>query len=95
MCIRDSLILVLVTTLQAVGCILAIGMIVTPAAIVRPYISSPETLFPLSGLVGAAGSALGLYLNIYFDLPGAGASIAATLAAMFLTSVILRSIFAK
>lgn len=89
------LILVLVTTLQAVGCILAIGMIVTPAAIVRPYISNPETLFPLSGLVGAAGSALGLYLNIYFDLPGAGASIAATLAAMFLTSVILRSIFAK
>jgi manganese/iron transport system permease protein/iron/zinc/copper transport system permease protein len=89
------LILVLVTTLQAVGCILAIGMIVTPAAIVRPYISSPETLFPLSGLVGAAGSALGFYLNIHFDLPGAGASIAATLAAMFLISVILRSIFTK
>jgi ABC-type Mn2+/Zn2+ transport system permease subunit len=45
--------------------------------------------------MGAAGSALGLYLNIHFDLPGAGASIAATLAAIFLLSVLLRSIFAK
>ena len=54
------LILVLVTTLQAVGCILAIGLIVAPAAIVRPFISTPDALFPLSALVGAGGSALGL-----------------------------------
>ncbi|MEJ6580272.1 MAG: iron chelate uptake ABC transporter family permease subunit [Akkermansiaceae bacterium] len=88
------LILVLVTTLQAVGCILAIGMIVTPAAIVRPFISTPDSLFPLSGLVGAAGSALGLILSIQFGQP-AGASIAATLAALFVVSVAFRSLLTK
>ena len=85
------LILVLVTTLQAVGCILAIGLIVAPAAIVRPFISTPDSLFPLSGLVGAAGASLGLLLSIQFSQP-AGASIAATLALLFILSVILRSI---
>ncbi len=86
------LILVLVTTLQAVGCILAIGLIVTPAAIVRPFVSTPETLFPLSGLVGAGGAALGFFLSFRVSLP-AGASIAATLASLFILSVILRSLF--
>lgn len=84
------LILVLVTTLQAVGCILAIGLIVTPAAIVRPFVSTPETLFPISGFVGAGGAALGLILSIQFSQP-AGASIAATLASLFILSVLLRS----
>ena len=88
------LILVLVTTLQAVGCILAIGMIVTPAAIVRPFVSTPDALFPLSGLVGALGSATGLMLSILLDLP-AGASIAATLAGLFILSVILRVILLR
>lgn len=88
------LILVLVTTLQAVGCILAIGLIVAPAAIVRPFIATPETLFPLSGLVGAAGAALGLVLSIQLSQP-AGASIAATLASLFILSVLIRSLFKK
>lgn len=88
------LILVLVTTLQAVGCILAIGMIVTPAAIIRPFITNPDTLFPLSGLIGALGSCGGLLLAIQLDLP-AGASIAATLAALFILSVFLRLIFTR
>ncbi len=88
------LILVLVTTLQAVGCILAIGMIVTPAAIVRPYISTPDTLFPVAGFVGAIGSALGLFLGIQLDLP-AGASIAATLAGLFVISVFARLLLFK
>lgn len=88
------LILVLVTTLQAVGCILAIGMIVTPAAIVRPFISTPDALFPLSGIVGAGGSALGLFLSIQFSQP-AGASIAATLAGMFILSVGVRTVLTQ
>lgn len=88
------LILVLVTTLQAVGCILAIGLIVAPAAIVRPFIATPETLFPLSGLVGAAGAALGLVLSIQLSQP-AGASIAATLASLFILSVLIRSLSKK
>jgi manganese/iron transport system permease protein/iron/zinc/copper transport system permease protein len=85
------LILVLVTTLQAVGCILAIGLIVTPAAIVRPHIATPEALFPLSAFVGAGGAALGLLLSIRFSQP-AGASIAATFAFLFIISVLTKLI---
>jgi manganese/iron transport system permease protein/iron/zinc/copper transport system permease protein len=83
------LILVLITTLQAVGCILAIGMIVTPAAIVRPYVKNPDVLFPLSGFVGALGSSLGLMISLKLEQP-AGASIAATLATLFVLSVLSR-----
>ncbi len=93
-CSFAILILVLVTTLQAVGCILAIGLIVTPAAIVRPHITSPNLLFPLSGIVGAAGSAVGLFLSYRYDQP-AGASIAATLAGIFLISVAIRALFSR
>ncbi len=88
------LILVLVTTLQAVGCILAIGMIVTPAAIVRPFVKTPDALFPLSGLVGALGATFGLCLALLLNQP-AGASIAATLALLFVLSVCLKGGFKK
>lgn len=65
------LILVLVTTLQAVGCILSIGLIVTPAATVRNFCQTARRLFLWSGLLGALGSALGLVLSQQLDLlPG-------------------------
>ncbi|MGE9266589.1 MAG: metal ABC transporter permease [Verrucomicrobiales bacterium] len=81
------LIFVLVTTLQAVGCILAIGLIVTPAATVRPFTNSARTLFLASGLLGALASALGLWLSYRFDQP-AGASIVVTLSACYLASAL-------
>lgn len=80
------LILVLVTTLQAVGCILAIGLIVTPAATVRQFVNSAGALFWWSGLVGALGSALGLYLSYQLDLPP-GASIVLVHSLLFLLSM--------
>ena len=88
------LILVLVTTLQAVGCILAIGLIVTPAATVRPWVTSPRVLFLLSALTGSTGAALGLFLSYHLDQP-AGATIAATLATIFLISILLNSLLKK
>jgi len=84
------LILVLVTTLQAVGCILAIGLIVTPGATVRLFTNNPRTLFLASGLLGAFGASLGLTLGYYFDLP-AESSIVLTFTIIFLFSFILRS----
>ncbi len=79
------LIFVLVTTLQAVGSILAIGLIVTPAATVRPFTNSAKALFFWSGLLGAIASGGGLWLSYRFDQP-AGASIVVTLSACFLLS---------
>ncbi|MGJ8696172.1 MAG: metal ABC transporter permease [Verrucomicrobiaceae bacterium] len=83
------LILVLITTLQAVGCVLAVGLIVTPAAIARPLASTPGALFPLSGLVGAIGCAGGLITSFHFDLPP-GASITLALTTLFLISVLVQ-----
>ena len=83
------LILVLVTTLQAVGTVLAIGLIVTPAAIVRQLTHSVRGLFLWSGVVGAFGAVLGFSLAFPFDQPQ-GASMVLTLSTMFLVAVGIR-----
>lgn len=83
------LILVLITTLQAVGCVLAVGLIVTPAAIARSFVKTPDALFLVSGIVGAVGCALGLLASYYLDQP-AGASITVVLTGGFLLSVLLK-----
>ena len=77
------LILVLVTTLQAVGCILSIGLIVTPGATVRLLTNNTKTLFLASGILGAVGSCLGLTIGYYFDYP-AESAIVITLSIFFL-----------
>lgn len=84
------LILVLVTTLQAVGCILSIGLIVTPGATVRMFTNNPRVLFLASGILGAVGSALGLSLAYYVDLP-AEAGIVLTLTSFFLFAFVIRA----
>lgn len=84
------LILVLITTLQAVGCVLAVGLIVTPAAIARCFVKTPDQLFFVSGFVGAIGCALGLLASYHFDQP-AGASITVVLTGLFLLSVAFRT----
>ena len=79
-----GMILVLVTTLQAVGCVLAIGLIVTPAATIRTFTNSTSKLFLFSGLLGSFGASVGLILSYQLDMP-AGASIVLTLTLIFLT----------
>jgi|GEM_PF-465017 len=80
------LIMVLVTTLQAVGCTMAVGLIVTPAATVRQFTDKVNTLFIASGLLGAFGSSTGLILAYYLNFP-AGASIVLVLTTCFLLSI--------
>ena len=62
------LIVVLVSSLQAVGCMLALGLLVTPAAIVYLLTDSTNALFWGGALIGSLGSAaavlLGWWLNI-------------------------------
>ena len=85
------LILVLVTTLQAVGAILALGFIVTPAAAVRQLVSSSRALFLWSGVTGAVGAGLGFLGANIFDQP-IGAFMVLVLTLIFLTAVGLRSL---
>ena len=86
------LILVLVTTLQAVGCTMAVGLIVTPAATIRQFTNNVNTLFVASGFLGAFGSCTGLILSYYLNLP-AGASIVLVLTSCFLLSVAYKKVF--
>lgn len=85
------LILVLVTTLQAVGCILSIGLIVTPAATVRNFCNSSRRLFLLSGIVGAVGSAAGLVLSQQLDLLP-GPAIVLVHSTLFVASALYRAV---
>ncbi|MGJ8725878.1 MAG: metal ABC transporter permease [Roseibacillus sp.] len=85
------LILVLVTTLQAVGAILALGFIVTPAAAVRQLVGSARGLFIWSGVTGAVGAGVGFMGANVFDLP-IGAFMVFVLTTIFLGAVGVRRV---
>lgn len=85
------LILVLVTTLQAVGAILALGFIVTPAATVRQLVGNVRGLFFWSGVTGAVGAGLGFIGANLFNQP-IGAFMVFVLTVLFLLAVTTRRI---
>lgn len=85
------LILVLVTTLQAVGAILALGFIVTPAAAVRQVVGSARGLFFWSGVTGAMGAGLGFWGANVLDQP-IGAFMVFVLTLIFLAAVLIRKL---
>ncbi len=78
------LIIVLISSLQAVGCMLALGLLVTPAATIYLLTDSTNTLFWGGSLLGGvcAGSAviIGWWLNLE-----QGPTIVLVLGAVFLT----------
>ncbi|MCB1076199.1 MAG: metal ABC transporter permease [Verrucomicrobiae bacterium] len=82
------LILVLVSSIQAVGCLLALGLLVTPAATVYLLTDRAEALFWGGGLIGALGAVTALYLSHYGDV-STGSSIVLTLAGLFLLAWIV------
>jgi manganese/iron transport system permease protein/iron/zinc/copper transport system permease protein len=55
--------LVLISSLQAVGCILSVGLMVAPAATVYLFSDSARTLFIGGGIVGAFGSVAAFFLS--------------------------------
>ena len=60
---RQLIILVLVSSLQAVGAFLTLGLLVGPAATVYMLTNKPSHLFWGGGLIGAFGSVLAFYLS--------------------------------
>lgn len=57
------IILVLITSLQAVGCILSVGLLVAPAATVYLFTNSARAMFVGGGLVGAFGATTAFFLS--------------------------------
>lgn len=58
------LVLALVSSLQAVGCVLTVGLLVTPAAIVSLLTDKTSALFWGGGLIGGLGSVAAVVLSI-------------------------------
>ena len=65
------LVLALVSSLQAVGCVLSVGLLVTPAATVSLLTDKTSALFWGGGLIGGIGSVIAVLLSGYFGIsPG-------------------------
>ena len=81
-------ILVLISSLQAVGCILALGLLVTPAATMLLFTDSPLRLFWGGGFLGAACAVSALVISYWLDWP-TGSSIVLVLGAVFVLAFLI------
>ena len=82
------LILALVTSLQAVGCVLSVGLLVAPAATLSLLTNRTPVLFWGGGVLGAVGSVSALLLAYWANI-SAGPAIVIVLGALFLLAFLL------
>jgi ABC-type Mn2+/Zn2+ transport system permease subunit len=80
-----------VTVVPAVGTILAIALIVAPAAAARQWTTSLPAMTALAATLAVTGGLLGLYASSRWNI-AAGASIALTVTAFLILSSALRHI---
>jgi manganese/iron transport system permease protein/iron/zinc/copper transport system permease protein len=78
----------LVASLQAVGCVLSVGLLVAPAATISLFTDRTTWLFWGGGLLGAAGAVAGVLLGAVWNL-SAGPMIVMVLGGAFLLSWLL------
>lgn len=65
----SMLVLSMISSLQAVGVILALGLLTAPAATIYLFSNSFSTLFWGGGLLGMLGSCVGLLLSYWLNIP--------------------------
>lgn len=80
--------LVSVTTMQSVGTILIVAMLITPAATAYLYTNSLRKMIILSSSLGAVSSVLGLFIGYSFNI-AVGSSIVITSAIIFAISFLV------
>ncbi|HYN70223.1 MAG TPA: metal ABC transporter permease [Candidatus Eisenbacteria bacterium] len=83
--------LTIVVSLQAVGIILVVAMLVTPAATGQLLASSFGRLVAVAIVVGIASPIVGLYLSYWLDA-ATGATIVLVESALFLAALAFRSV---
>ena len=79
--------LTIVVSLQAVGIILVVAMLVTPAATAQMLTVRFTRLMLLAALVGVASSIVGLYLSYWLDV-ASGATIVLVQTGLFLLALV-------
>jgi manganese transport system permease protein len=77
------LVLSMISSLQAVGVILALGMLIAPAATIYLLSDSFTSMFWMGGVLGCAGSCTGLLISFWLNLPS-GPCIVLVLGLLFL-----------
>ena len=77
------LVLAMISSLQAVGVILALGMLIAPAATIYLLSDSLATMFWAGGILGSVGSCIGLLISFWLNLPS-GPCIVLVLGGVFL-----------
>ena len=92
----DDLLLILiavtiVVSLQAVGIVLVVAMITTPAATAQLLVKRFGQMIALAALIGVTSSILGLYVSYALDI-ASGASIVLTETFAFLVALLITSI---
>jgi manganese/iron transport system permease protein len=92
----DDLLLVLiavtiVVSLQAVGIVLVVAMITTPAATAQLLVKRFGQMIALAALIGVTSSLVGLYVSYALDI-ASGASIVLTETFAFLVALLITSI---
>ena len=80
--------LTIVVSLQAVGIILVVAMLVTPAATAQMLVVRFTRLMAVAALVGIASAVLGLYLSYWLDV-ASGATIVLVQTGLFLLAMVL------
>jgi manganese transport system permease protein len=78
----------LVASLQAVGCVLSVGLLVTPAATVSLFTDRTAALFWGGGLLGAVGAVLAVWISVPLNLTS-GPTIVMVLGLLFLLAWLL------
>jgi ABC-type Mn2+/Zn2+ transport system permease subunit len=81
------MILAMVASLQAVGVVLSIGLLVLPAATIYLLCDSLTLMLWGGGALGAAGACAGLLLSYWADIPS-GPAIVLVLGGVFMTALI-------
>ncbi len=77
------LVLAMISSLQAVGVILALGMLIAPAATIYLLSDSLAAMFWAGGILGSVGSCIGLLISFWLNLPS-GPCIVLVLGGVFL-----------
>jgi ABC-type Mn2+/Zn2+ transport systems, permease components len=79
------IVLTMVTSLQAIGVLLSLGLMVLPAATVYLVSDSYRRMLWGGGALGAAGAVVGLLLSFWADIPS-GPAIVLVLGTVFLAA---------
>ncbi len=75
----------LVASLQAVGCVLSVGLLVTPAATISLFTDRTSALFWGGGVLGAVGAVMAVIISVPLHLTS-GPAIVMVLGLLFLLS---------